>query len=307
MIGRFLIDELLSHGYGVTVIVRPESTRSEDLLRRSDIEVVEVSIKDYGMLAERVKTGNSVFMHDKYDVFYHLAWANTFGESRNDVSSQAKNIEYALDAVYLADALGCKTFLGAGSQAEYGRVNGLLNADTPAFPENGYGIAKLAAGDLTRILAHQLGIKHVWARILSVYGPYDGLGTMISSVGSALLRGEIPELTPCEQTWDYLYAEDAACALYLAADKGTDGAVYCIGGGEGRPLLEYVSILRDEISPHASLRIGAKPYSEKQVMCLIADISDLTRDTGFLPKVPFEKGIKKTIDWLREQIKYEKN
>ena len=33
--------------------------------------------------------------------------------------------------------------------------------------------AKLCAGQMTRIACAQKGIQHVWARILSVYGPYD--------------------------------------------------------------------------------------------------------------------------------------
>ena len=77
-------------------------------------------------------------------------------------------------------ALGCKVFLGAGSQAEYGRVSGILRPDTPAFPENGYGMAKLCAGQMSRVECQTLGMDHVWARILSVYGPHDGPATMIS-------------------------------------------------------------------------------------------------------------------------------
>lgn len=86
---------------------------------------------------------------------------------------QNYNVIYALDAVELAHCCGCRTFVGAGSQAEYGRFEGKLRPDTPAFPENGYGMAKLCAGEMTRIQAHKYGIKHIWARILSVYGPYD--------------------------------------------------------------------------------------------------------------------------------------
>ena len=62
---------------------------------------------------------------------------------------QNNNVKYALQAVKAAKELGCTRFVGAGSQAEYGRVEGTLTPDTPAFPENGYGIAKLCAGQMT--------------------------------------------------------------------------------------------------------------------------------------------------------------
>ncbi len=59
-------------------------------------------------------------------------------------------------------------FIGAGSQAEYGRVEGKLNSQVPAFPENGYGMAKLCAGQMTRIQCESWE-SDIWTRILSVY------------------------------------------------------------------------------------------------------------------------------------------
>ena len=56
-----------------------------------------------------------------------------------------------MDAVNLAHRLGCEFFIGAGSQAEYGRVEGKLNAQVPTNPENGYGMAKLCAGQMSRV------------------------------------------------------------------------------------------------------------------------------------------------------------
>ena len=92
-------------------------------------------------------------------------------------------------AVDAAAEMRCSVFIGAGSQAEYGRFEGKLNANVPTFPENGYGIAKLCAGQMTRIRCNQKGIKHIWTRILSVYGPYDGSGTMVMSTIEKLLSG----------------------------------------------------------------------------------------------------------------------
>ena len=136
------------------------------------------------------------------------------------------NVGYSVDAIEAAAKIGAKTFIGAGSQAEYGRHEGALSEKTPCFPENGYGIAKLAAGEFTRLRASQLQIKHVWTRILSVYGPCDGKGTMIMSAIRTLLDGERPSLTKGEQLWDYLYSKDAGRALYLLGEKGKDQKTY---------------------------------------------------------------------------------
>lgn len=53
-----------------------------------------------------------------------------------------------------------------------------------------------------------------------------------------------------------------------------------------------------EKKPLEELAIGALPYNDKQVMYLCADISELTKDTGFIPLVEFEEGIKNTVQWI---------
>ncbi len=230
-----------------------------------------------------------------YDIFFHMAWSGTTGASRNDEALQQQNAAYSLDAVRLAKKLGCHTFVFAGSQAEYGRVEGKLNADTPTYPENEYGKYKLQAGETTRALCESLSIKHIWARILSVYGPYDSKTSMIMSAISKLRNGEIAEFTKGEQLWDYLYSADAANALLLAAMKGKHGRIYPIGSGRVRALSEYIQILKNQIDPHAQIELGAVPYAPKQVMYLCADISQLKQDTGFEPKTEFEDGIREIL------------
>ena len=76
---------------------------------------------------------------------------------------------------------------------------------------------------MSRILCEQKQIEHIWTRILSIYGPYDGENTMIMSSIGKLLRGEKPALTKGEQQWDYLYSKDAGYAMYLLGEKGVSG------------------------------------------------------------------------------------
>ena len=66
-----------------------------------------------------------------------------------------------------------KAFVGAGSQAEFGIANAKLSDELPKDPKTGFGIAKLAACRLSQLECANLGIRHVWGRILSCYGPGD--------------------------------------------------------------------------------------------------------------------------------------
>ncbi len=290
-IGVALIQKLIEQGVEVLVVCRKNSKRIGNIPKDSLVTCVELDLDCLAELPSHVNV--------EYDVFYHFGWDGTFGNSRNNMTVQLRNIQYTLDAVEVAAQLGCKKFIGAGSQAEYGRMEGNLNENTPAFPENGYGIAKLCAGQMSRILCEQKGMEHVWTRILSIYGPYDGENTMIMSTIGKLLNKETPMLTKGEQKWDYLYSKDAAKAMYLLGLKGVHGKIYCIGSGQTKPLLSYVEIMRDQIDADAELGVGLIPYADKQVMYLCADITDLKNDVGFVPDYSFEEGIAETIRWYK--------
>ena len=177
-------------------------------------------------------------------------------------------------------------------------MEGLLKPDTPAYPETGYGIGKLCAGQMTREYAHQLDMKHIWTRILSVYGPNDGVQSMVMSTMNKLLNGETPHFTKGEQLWDYLFSEDAARAFRLIGERGIDGKIYVLGNGIARPLSDYIKKIRDLVAPETKLDFGAIPYSDKQVMHLEADIEAVTSDTGWKAETSFEDGIKAILGEL---------
>lgn len=284
-IGMALIKELTASGTEVVAVCHKGSPRIKNIPRSDHVQVVECDLSEIGSLPEQLDKEKG------YGCFIHLAWAGAAGDARNDIGLQMDNIRYTLDAVEVAARLGCRRFIGAGSQAEYGRTNEILKPNTPTFPENGYGMAKLCAGQMSRLRCEQLGIEHIWTRILSVYGPYDSENTLISALVRTLKKGGHFACTGAEQIWDYIYSDDAAKAFVALMDNGIPGKTYMIASGESHPLKYYIDIVKDQINPDAVIGYGEVPYGEKQVMNLRADISGLTDDTGFRIKTDFAAGI----------------
>ena len=295
-IGMALLGVLEKNKIETLVLCRKNSSRASQIKESEYIKKADCSLSDM----------NSFSAEGKFDVFFHFAWDGTIGETRNDMYLQNNNVKYTLDAVNLASRLGCHTFIGAGSQAEYGKCEGVITPRTATFPEMGYGIAKLCAGQMSREEAHKLQMKHIWVRILSVYGPYDTDKTMVMSTIKKLLSGDTPVFTPAEQMWDYLYSKDAARAFLLLAQNGKDGEVYCLGSAIAKPLKDYIGKIRDEVNKDAELAIGAIPYGAKQTMHLEADISKLTEHTGFVPEYTFDEGIAETVAWVKKDFFAEK-
>lgn len=291
MIGTNLVRQLIKRNKRVLAIVRPNSPKIKNI-KHPLVEIIQADLNELQ---------NITSLPETYDTFYHLAWEGTRGADRNNVQMQLKNIEYTLGALRLANKIGCHTFIGTGSQAEYGKIEEKMAPDTPVKPETAYGIAKYCSGKMTQILANQLGIKHIWTRILSIYGPYDNENTLVmSSIREMIENHQSPEYTKGEQLWDYLYVEDAARALYLIGEKGINNSIYCIGSGKAKPLYQYIEEIKNQIDKNIELKLGAKEVPKEQIINLCADISNLTKDTGFIPATNFHEGIQKTIQWYRE-------
>jgi UDP-glucose 4-epimerase len=286
MIGSAIVRYAIAQNIDVVCIVHKDSERISNIPKSPHIQILYADLPCYESYNPQITN---------CDTFIHLAWDKTAGKERDDSDIQVKNIKYTLDAVRLAQRMGCSVFVGAGSQAEYGPSDCDLAPDTPVHPESGYGIAKYAAGKMSALLCSQLGIRQNWIRILSVYGPNDAQHTLISYVIEELKHERIPELTKCEQLWDYLYCDDAARAILAVAEKGKSGKVYPLGSGQGRRLSEYIKTMHDAIAPEIEIRFGRKEYYPHQPMHLVADITELTNDTGWKPIIKFEEGIKYII------------
>ena len=291
-IGRALVNELIKNGTSVLVFAR-KSSRAERLERLNGVKVVYTDLSQL----------ESVDVNEHCDAFFHLGWSGTRGEERLDSEQQNLNIEYTLSSVRLAKRLGCRVFVGVGSQAEYGRVDSgiKLSPELEAHPETPYGAAKLNAMLKAKDLCGKNGIRFCWCRVLSSYGIGDNPNNFIMYLINRCIKGEECKLTPCEHKWDYINTEDLAKGLFLISKYGKDKEIYVIGSGVARDMKDYVYAVFNAVgNSNAKISFGAKPYYPNQVMYLCADISKLTRDTGFVPEISFEEGIIKTVNYYKQ-------
>jgi nucleoside-diphosphate-sugar epimerase len=228
-------------------------------------------------------------------VFYHFAWDYTSRDFRNNPILQNHNINNTLLALQLAKRLGCKKFVGAGSQAEYGYNNEIICPDTSVNPFTAYGIAKYAAGKMSEILSNTYEMEHVWVRIFSVYGKNDNEGTLISYLIDSLSKNLKPSLSKAENLWDYLYEDDAGRAFFLIGRFSTGNKVYCLASGRSYKLFEYINIVRDIVNPVGDLGFGEINVPKNHVISRTVSIADLTKDTSFSPEIDFEEGIRRML------------
>lgn len=281
MIGANLVRVALANECSVLCLVRKNSQKLENIPTDPRVKILFADANEYANL----------MIDEKYDTFFHFAWEKTYGDSRDDVFAQLKNVEYSMDAIRLAHRSGCSSFIGAGSQAEYGPVSAPLSVHTPINPQSGYGIAKYTVGRLGGLLAKSLGLRFNWIRVLSIYGCMDNPYTLIMYAVREMKKGNSPELTKCEQIWDYLNESDAAKAFFAVGEKGVDQKIYILGSGSGRELRSYIEDIKSLIGFGSDIMYGKKEYQINQPMFLVADTTELRNDTQWKPEIDFFDGI----------------
>ncbi len=313
-VGSFVARELLMRGDCVVALVRPSSDlwRLEDPLVgdvSSRIEVLRADFDDAAQLSQAVEKARP-------EVVYHLAWEGVTAEKRNDPSQVTRNVIRSLELLGAAQRSGCKTFVGVGSQAEYGprteshfgskvedesgHAHAVLDrGEVSGF--SAYGMSKLCVGLLQQKFCELAGMRSVWLRLLATYGPQDDLRHLIPSVIEGLLRGEKPALSAGEQRWDYLYVADAARAIALAGHEPKAHGVFDLGSGEASTVRQWVERARDFVDPSLALGLGELPYRDGQIMHLQADLTPLKRQIAWQPNTDWQNGLKQTVTWHRQR------
>ena len=100
----------------------------------------------------------------------------------------------------------------------------------------------------------------------------------------------------------YKSKKDVAKALIAIAFNGKHAVKYPIASGIGYPLSEYINIISKVMdSPCLNKGIGKIPHKSDQPMYLVGNIDKLTNDTGFVPFVEFEDGVKRILDNINKK------
>lgn len=290
-IGSWLVEDMLEQEIEVIMLVR-------DALRckycgREGVTVIQYNSSAYEDLKQK---------KDFFDAFYHLGWGGVATQDKNDCAIQMDNIAFSMEMLEYAHQIGAEKFIGIGTVAEYSFCESIMDVNAKQTPNDMYGAAKTAVHYLLETRARILKMPFIWTVIPSTFGEGRRDNNIITYTILSLLRGERPEYGYLTQMWDFLYVKEVVRALRYIGEKGIAEKTYAIGSGQFKPLKDYIMMIRDIINPELELGIGAKPALSDKVFSSCVSIYDLTKDTGFVPEISFEEGIRKTIEYYRSKM-----
>lgn len=290
-IGFHLIEKIVKEDVKIYAVVRKGSNKIVNLPKDKKIIIVEADMKDYRSLSEKIR--------ERCDIFYALSWNGTRGKARMNMEKQRENFEYSLDSVKVAHELGCSRFVSAGSQAEYGSIQGIIKEDIQPLPNTEYGKWKYQFFLDAYRYCRENSIQFIEPRFFSLYGVGDFEGTLIMSILQKMKQDKLCELTECVQKWNFLYIDDAIDAIIKLSYGNHAEGVYNLGSGDTRTLKDFIQEMAEITKTKSELKYGAIPYSNEGVVSIIPDITKLKQEIQFVPQINFRQGIIKILDSLK--------
>jgi dTDP-glucose 4,6-dehydratase len=183
---------------------------------------------------------------------------------------------------------------------------GFFHEEYPYQPSSPYSASKAASDHFVRAWHHTYGLPTLVTNCSNNYGPYHFPEKLIPlTILNAIEGKPLPVYGQGTNVRDWLYVDDHARALILAAERGRPGETYAIGGHNERrniDVVQAICALVDELAPNAAIGprerlityVSDRPGHDQRYA---VDASKIERDLGWRPAETFESGLRKTVEW----------
>ena len=302
-IGSHVADLFIANGWNVTVVDDLSSGKRENLPSKAEFHQIGVNSPEFTRL---VSSG-------KFDDVAHLAAQIDVRKSVADPVADAKtNILGTLnlmETLRKSDASTRVVFTSTGG-AVYGDFNTPPNYETyPKDPESPYAIAKLSIELYLAYYSRVHGREYAALRFANVYGPrqdpHGEAGVVAIFCGRILENRPLTVFGDGLQTRDYVFVDDVARAVWLAAtkplpEKGRlDARGFNIGTGKGTSVLEIARLLQETARSSVPIEMAPARPGEQQESYVNADKAGEL--LGWAPQVTLAEGLAKTYKWFARQ------
>jgi dTDP-glucose 4,6-dehydratase len=182
-----------------------------------------------------------------------------------------------------------------------------FNESTPMSPRSPYSASKAASDHLVNAYFNTYGLPITISNCSNNYGPFQFPEKLFPLFITNLIEDKkVPVYGDGMNVRDWLYVEDHCEAIDSILNKGKIGETYCVGGSAEKPNIEITKKIIELMGKDESSieYVKDRPGHDQRYAI---DFSKIKNELGWEPKVSFEEGVKKTIEWYRNNESWWKN
>ena len=295
-IGSHLVEALVRRGERVRIADNFATGKRENLASFDHLDVVEGDLADLDV-ARRAVEGIDVVLHQ-------AAIPSVPRSIEEPQQSHRANVEATFNVLLAAHSANVKRVVFAGSSSEYG--------DTPTLPKHEgmevnplspYALQKVIGEQYLRQFTRHFGLETVSIRYFNVFGPRQDPGSPYSGVISLFIKALTEGYPPTihgdgEQTRDFTYVANVVDGVLRAAvAPGVTGEIN-VATGLRISLNQLLATLQRLLGTDITPIYG--PERKGDVRDSQADIRKAEQLLGYRPIVPFEDGLRHTVEWFKK-------
>ena len=248
-----------------------------------------------------------LFENYKFDSVIHFAAESHVDNSiLNPMEFVQTNIIGTLNLLDASIKYGIKLFYHISTDEVFGHLGavGSFDEKTAYDPRSPYSASKASSDHFVRAYYHTYGLPVVISNCSNNFGPNQHQEKLIPTIIKSILNGKpIPVYGNGQNVRDWLYVQDHVDAIDMIFHKGKVGETYCIGGRNELNNLRLVRLICDKID-----NIKQWEQNSQDLITFVEDrkghdfrysidSTKLKEQIGWEPKVNFDEGLNKTIDF----------
>jgi len=295
-IGSHLARRLIADGATVTGGYLPGDTTRAVRRDLSDTEMIPLDVRDEDAVEECIQKRRP-------DLIFHMA-ARVTAERSSALIPHMFEVNYrgTLNVLGSAERQGVIRVVHMGTCEEYGDSPVPFCESQRERPLSPYAMSKAAAKHICSLYESLGRLSVVVLRPAVVYGPGETRSSFLASVVDAYAQGRTPQMTPGQQTRDFVYVDDIVDGCVRAAVlRRASGRTINLGTGREISLWDAAKIVQEKCGASEPPDAGALPYRENEVMRYVSS-TEVARDVlGWEARVPLEEGIDRLLSERRER------
>lgn len=301
-IGSEFVRQAVRKGHQVAVV--DKLTYAGDLERlsevRKDITFYKADISNQEFIEH-------IFEKENPEVIVHFAAESHVDRSLLDpypfISSNVLGTQVLLE---VSKAKGVELFVNMSTDEVYGDLGkeGSFTEESPLKPNSPYSTTKASADMLGRAYYRSFGLPVVTIRASNNYGPWQYPEKFVPVIILKALHDEkIPVYGDGTNVREWLYVTDCAEGIMAAIDRGKAGEIYNIGSKEEKQNIEVAKAILELLGKGEELIEFVKDRPGHDFRYSL-DTTKAKRDLGWEAKTSFDEGLKKTVEWYIEHLKW---